>query len=98
MVRLPVPLGEVRGSVRYVLLRVVGEEDRQQPEHNVGHPHGLERGGLWHGHSQNLPKGRVCLRTAADIPVSPGLPKPNILSELLIYTVQKLGVDYFTDV
>ena len=84
MVRLSVPVGEVGGCVRNVLLRVVGEEDRQQPEHDVGHPHGLERGGLWHGHSQNMPKGRVRLRTAADIPVSPGFPKPNTLSELQI--------------
>ena len=42
-------------------------------------------GGLWHGHSQNLPRDRVRLRTAADIPVSPGLPKLNILSELQIH-------------
>ena len=41
------------------------------------------RAGGW----ENLPKGRVRLRTAADIPVSPGLPKPNILSEL-----QSLGI------
>ena len=87
MVRLPVLVWEVGGRKSDVLLRVVGEEDRQQPEHDVGHPHGSEQGGLWHGHSQNLPQGRVRLRTAADIPVSPGLPKPNILSEL-----QSLGI------
>ena len=87
VVRLPVLVWEVGGRKSDVLLRVVGEEDRQQPEHDVGHPHGSEQGGLWHGHSQNLPQGRVRLRTAADIPVSPGLPKPNILSEL-----QSLGI------
>ena len=30
-------VGSREGSV---LLRVVGEEHREQPEHDVGHPHG----------------------------------------------------------
>ena len=41
----------------------------------------------------NLPKVRVRLRMAADIPVFPGLPKPNILSELLSSNIHDLCLD-----
>ena len=39
---------------------------------------------------KNLPKGRVRLRTAADVPVSPGLAKPNILFELLNLSIPRI--------
>ena len=83
MMWLAVSIREVGGHKSDVLLRVVSEQIREKPEHEMMHPHGYRGGSCGMAIFKNCPKGKVRLRMAADIPVSPGPPKPLILSELL---------------